>query len=78
MVIFNLSDCVVDIAVNVVADVRALKDDQICEIPSLVSSIDTKKIVGLAMEDSQMLILVDIEQLMSDQELALIDSVAVH
>jgi len=58
--------------------VMALKDDQIREVPSLVTSIDTKYIVGLATVEARMLILVDIEQLMSSQEMALIDSVAVH
>jgi len=47
-------------------------------VPSLVSNIDTKYIVGLASVEEQMFILVDIEQLMSSQEMALIDTVAVH
>jgi purine-binding chemotaxis protein CheW len=37
--------------------------------------IDTKYIVGLATMESQMLILADIEQLMSSQEMELLDSV---
>lgn len=78
VIILNLNGRVVGIVVDGVSDVMALKDDQIRDVPSLVSSIDTKYIVGLATVDSQMLILVDIEHLMSSQELALIDSVAVH
>ncbi len=77
VIILNLSGRVVGIVVDGVSDVMALKDDQLREVPSLVTSIDTKYIVGLATVDQQMLILVDIEQLMTSQEMALLD-VAVH
>lgn len=77
VIILNLSGRVVGIVVDGVSDVMALKDDQLREVPSLVTSIDTKYIVGLATVDQQMLILVDIEQLMTSQEMALLD-VSVH
>ncbi|MDP1595346.1 MAG: chemotaxis protein CheW [Methylotenera sp.] len=78
VIILNLSDRVVGIVVDGVSDVTALKDEQIREVPALVTNIDTKYIVGLATVASQMLILVDIEQLMSNQEMALIDDVSIH
>jgi purine-binding chemotaxis protein CheW len=78
VIILNLSGRVVGIVVDGVSDVTALKEEQIREVPALVTSIDTKYIVGLATVESQMLILVDIEQLMNGQEMALIDDVAVH
>ncbi|MEI8361977.1 MAG: chemotaxis protein CheW [Betaproteobacteria bacterium] len=78
VIILNLNGRVVGIVVDGVSDVMALRDDQIRDVPSLVTSIDTKYIVGLATVEAQMLILVDIEQLMSSQEMALIDSVALH
>ncbi len=78
VIILNLNGRVVGIVVDGVSDVMELKADQIRDVPSLVTSIDTKYIVGLATVEAQMLILVDIEQLMSSQEMALIDSVAVH
>ncbi len=78
VIILNLGGRVVGIVVDGVSDVMALKDDQIRDVPSLVTSIDTKYIVGLATVETQMLILVDIEQLMSSQEMALIETVAVH
>ncbi len=77
VIILNLGGRVVGIVVDGVSDVMALKEDQIRDVPSLVTSIDTKYIVGLATVEQQMLILVDIEQLMSSQEMALLD-VAVH
>ncbi|MDP1765519.1 MAG: chemotaxis protein CheW [Methylotenera sp.] len=78
VIILNLNGRVVGIVVDGVSDVMALKEEQIRDVPSLVSNIDTKYIVGLASVETQMFILVDIEQLMSSQEMALIDNVAVH
>lgn len=75
VIILNLSGRVVGIVVDGVSDVMALQDDQIRDVPSLVTSIDTKYIVGLATVESQMLILVDIEQLMSSEDMALLDGV---
>jgi len=75
VIILNLSGRVVGIVVDGVSDVMALKEEQIRDVPSLVTSIDTKYIVGLATVEQQMLILVDIEQLMSSQEMELLDTV---
>ncbi len=77
VIILNLNGRVVGIVVDGVSDVMALKEEQIRDVPSLVTSIDTKYIVGLATVEEQMLILVDIEQLMTSQEMALLD-IAVH
>jgi purine-binding chemotaxis protein CheW len=78
VIILNLNGRVVGIVVDGVSDVMALKEDQIRDVPSLVASIDTKYIMGLATVEEQMLILVDIEQLMSSQEMALVGNAAVH
>lgn len=78
VIILNLNNRVVGIVVDGVSDVMELKEDQIRDVPSLVSNIDTKYIVGLASVDDQMFILVDIEQLMSSQDIALIDNVVTH
>lgn len=75
VIILNLGDRVVGIVVDGVSDVMALQENQIREVPSLVTSIDTKYIVGLATVEEQMLILVDIEQLMTSSEMELVDSV---
>lgn len=76
VIILNLNGRVVGIVVDGVSDVMALKEDQIRDVPSLVTSIDTKYIVGLATVEQQMLILVDIEQLMSSNEMQLMDAMA--
>ncbi len=77
VIILNLSGRIVGIVVDGVSDVMALKEDQLREVPSLVTSIDTKYIVGLATVEQHMLILVDIEKLMSSQEMELMDA-AIH
>ncbi|MDP3744983.1 MAG: chemotaxis protein CheW [Methylotenera sp.] len=78
VIILSLNQRVIGIVVDGVSDVMALKDEQIRDVPSLVTSIDTKYIVGLATVEEKMLILVDIEQLMSSGDMELIDGVAVH
>lgn len=78
VIILNLHERVVGIVVDGVSDVIAISSEQIRDVPSLVTSIDTKYIVGLAAVEEVMLILVDIEQLMSSQDMALFDSAAVH
>lgn len=75
VIILNLAGRIVGIVVDGVSDVKALKEEQLREVPSLVTSIDTKYIVGLATVEEHMLILVDIERLMSSQEMELIDTV---
>ncbi len=74
VIILNLNDRAVGIVVDGVSEVITIKEDQIRDIPSLVTSIDTKYIIGLATVATRMLILVDIEQLMSKQEMALLDN----
>lgn len=78
VIILNLHERIVGIVVDGVSDVIAISDEQIRDVPSLVTSIDTKYIVGLATVEEKMLILVDIEQLMSSREMALLDEVAAH
>jgi purine-binding chemotaxis protein CheW len=75
VIILNLAGRIVGIVVDGVSDVKALKEEQLRDVPSLVTSIDTKYIVGLATVEEHMLILVDIEKLMSSQEMELIDTV---
>jgi purine-binding chemotaxis protein CheW len=74
VIILNLSNRTMGIVVDGVSDVLDLKQSQISAVPDLVSSIDTKYLLGLGTADGRMLILVDIEQLMSSQEMALMEN----
>ena len=74
VIILNLDQRTIGIVVDSVSDVLALNPDQISPVPDLVASIDTKYLLGLATKDEQMLILLNIEQLMSSQDMALVDA----
>ena len=78
VIILNLNGRVVGIVVDGVSDVTALQESQVRDVPDLVSSIDTRYILGLASVDEHMLILVDIERLMKSEEMALMDGMAVN
>jgi purine-binding chemotaxis protein CheW len=74
VIILNLGKRVVGIVVDGVSDVIALSENQISPMPDLVSSIDTRYLLGLGTVDERMLILVDIERLMTSQDMALVDA----
>jgi purine-binding chemotaxis protein CheW len=76
VIILNLSKRVVGVVVDSVSDVLTLTPDQIKAAPSLSTSLDTKYIMGLGTIDQRMLILVDIEKLMSSRDMELVDEVA--
>jgi len=75
VIILNLGGRIVGIVVDGVSDVIALNAAQVRAVPDLVATIDTKYLVGLGTVEDRMLILVDIERLMTSQEMALMDSV---
>ena len=71
VIILSLSNRVVGVVVDGVSDVLTLTPDQIKEAPSLSSSLDIGYIIGMGAIDQKMLILVDIEKLMSSKDMAL-------
>ena len=73
VIILNLGTRVVGIVVDSVSDVLSLMPEQIKTAPALSASLDTRYILGLGTVDERMLILVDIEKLMSSNEMALVD-----
>lgn len=75
VIILNLGGRIVGIVVDGVSDVIALNAAQVRAVPDLVATIDTKYLVGLGTVEDRMLILVDIERLMTSQEMALMDTV---
>lgn len=77
VIILNLNGRIVGIVVDGVSDVRELREEHLREVPSLVTRIDTKYIVGLATIEQEMLILVDIDKLMTSEEMQLMEA-AVH
>ena len=76
VIILNLGARVVGIVVDSVSDVLALTPEQIRPVPDLSAGLDTRYLMGLGTVGERMLILVDIEKLMSSNEMALMDQVA--
>jgi purine-binding chemotaxis protein CheW len=75
VIILTVRDRVVGVVVDGVSDVITLQSSQINNVPSMVSTIDTKYLVGLGTVEGRMLILVNIESLMTSQEMQVIESV---
>jgi len=74
VIILNVADRVVGMVVDGVSDVTTLKADEIKPAPEFGSSMDTQFLQGLGTADERMIILVDIEKLMSSRDMELIDS----
>jgi purine-binding chemotaxis protein CheW len=73
VIILNVAGRVVGMVVDSVSDVIALTGEQIRPAPDFSSTFDTKYITGLGTLEERMLILVDIEKLMSGSDMALVD-----
>jgi len=73
VIILNLGTRVVGVVVDSVSDVLTLSPEQIKAAPTLSASLDTRYITGLGTVDQRMLILVDIEKLMSSKDMELVD-----
>jgi len=78
VIILNVSGRVMGIVVDSVSDVITLAHEQIKPAPDFSAHMDTGYIIGLGTVSERMLILMDIEKLMSSREMGLIDSSAVH
>jgi purine-binding chemotaxis protein CheW len=76
VIILNIGTRVVGMVVDRVSDVTTLLPEQIKPAPEIGSAMNTEHIVGLGTIDERMLILVDIDKLMSSADMGLIDSVA--
>ena len=74
VIILNVAGRVVGMVVDGVSDVTTLKADEIKPAPEFGSSLDTKYLQGLGTADERMIILVDIEKLMSSRDMELIET----
>ena len=78
VIILNVAQRVIGVVVDAVSDVLALAADAIRPTPEFATSVfETQFITGLATVDGNMLILVDIEKLITGSDMALVDE-AVH
>ncbi|QIZ47674.1 chemotaxis protein CheW [Dickeya zeae] len=75
VIVLNLGQRVVGIVVDGVSDVLSLTAEQIRPAPEFAVTLSTEYLTGLGSLGERMLILVDIERLLSSEEMALVDSV---
>lgn len=76
VIVLNVCGRVIGMVVDGVSDVIALAPEQIHAKPEFGSSMDTHYLIGMGTMDERMIILVDIERLMSSNDMALIAKVA--
>jgi purine-binding chemotaxis protein CheW len=73
VVILRIASRVIGLVVDGVSDVIALTASEIREAPHLGSVVDSSFIAGLATQDDRMVLLLDIEKLLSTGELNLLN-----
>ena len=76
VIILNINGRVVGMVVDSVSDVTTLTPDQIRPAPDLGTVFSTEYMIGLGTIDERMLILVDIQRLMSSPEMGLSEKLA--
>ncbi len=76
VIVLNFGQRVVGIVVDGVSDVLSLTAEQIRPAPEFAVTLATEYLTGLGALGERMLILVDIEKLLSSEEMALVDNVA--
>ena len=74
VIILNVANRVVGMVVDGVSDVLTLKAEQIKPAPEFGAGMDTRYLQGLGTVDERMLILVDIEKLMTSREMELVEA----
>ncbi|QGW83964.1 chemotaxis protein CheW [Variovorax paradoxus] len=76
VIVLNIGGRVVGMVVDSVSDVITLSAEQIKPAPQMGAVLDTEYLIGLGTLDERMLILVDIDKLMSSDEMGLVEKIA--
>ena len=76
VIILNLANRVMGIVVDGVSDVITLTPEQLKPAPEFGTSLDTQYITGLGTVDERMIIVMDIEKLMSSSDMELVEAAA--
>ncbi|MFA9216650.1 MAG: chemotaxis protein CheW [Sphingomonadaceae bacterium] len=76
VIILNIGGRVVGMVVDSVSDVTTLTPDQVKPAPEMGTAFSTDYMIGLGTIDERMLILVNIDKLMSSPEMGLSETVA--
>ena len=78
LIILHLSERIVGMVVDSVSDVVSLAKEQIRPAPEFSGSFDSDYLTGLCSLDDRMLILVDIDKLMSSNDMGLSQGLTAH
>lgn len=73
VVILNLKSRIVGVVVDGVSDVLILQASQVSAAPNFGTTFSTEYLTGIGTIDERMLILVDIEKLMTSEEMQLVE-----
>src|SRR5450830_1713130 len=76
VIILNIEGRIVGMVVDSVSDVTTLLPEQVRPAPEMGTTFNTEFLIGLGTLDDRMLILVDIDKLMSSPEMGLVDHAA--
>ncbi|WP_035627446.1 chemotaxis protein CheW [Herminiimonas sp. CN] len=76
VIILNIGGRIMGIVVDSVSDVTTLKPEQIKPAPQMGTAFEADYLLGLGTLDERMLILVDIDKLMSSADMGLIEQTA--
>jgi purine-binding chemotaxis protein CheW len=76
VIILNIAGRTMGMVVDSVSDVITLSAEQVKPAPEMGAALDTDYLIGLGTLDDRMLILVDIDRLMSSGEIGLIEKIA--
>ncbi|NDP57756.1 MAG: chemotaxis protein CheW [Oxalobacteraceae bacterium] len=76
VIILNIGGRVMGMVVDSVSDVITLSAEQIKPAPEMGTAFNTDYLIGLGTLDERMLILIDIDKLMSSAEMGLIEKIA--
>ena len=78
VIVLNIRSRVVGMVVDAVSDVITLTPDQLRPVPEFSSAIASDHILAIGAVEERMLILVDIEKLMTSAEMGLVDEATAH
>ncbi|KFF49815.1 MULTISPECIES: chemotaxis protein CheW [Salinicola] len=76
VIVVNVADRIVGIVVDGVSDVMSLTPDQIKPAPEFGVTLSSDYLNGIGSLDDRMLVLVDIEKLLTHEEMQLVDRTA--
>ena len=78
VIVLNIAHRVVGMVVDAVSDVITLTPEQLRPVPEFSSSIASDHLLAVGSIDERMLILIDIDKLMTSAEMGLVDVASLH